>query len=138
MNIDQAFPSQWLKASDLRGQTASVTIANVAMEKMGEDQKLTLTFVGKSKGMVLNKTNATCIADAYGKETDGWLGRVILVYPTQCDYQGKRMACLRVRIPREQAAPAPVAAAPVEEPPPDFDPDQPADEAEVGGDAIPF
>ena len=131
MRASEAFPSQWLKADDLQGRTVNCIISNVKMEKIGDDQKLVLEFQGKSKGMVLNKTNCSVISAVYGDETEDWMGQPIQVYPTECDYQGKRMACLRVRIPprpRQAPAAAPGQAAP---PPP------PGAEAD-DGDAIPF
>ncbi len=61
MNINEAFPSKYLKASDLDGKNVTVTIKSAELEEIGFDkeQKLVLSFVGTDKSMVLNKTNAT-------------------------------------------------------------------------------
>ena len=60
---------------------------------------------------MLNKTNANTIADIFGEETDNWYGHPIEVYPSETDYQGKRVACIRVRAVRAQGmAPAPTSA----------------------------
>ena len=63
MNINDAFPSKYLKASDLQGRNHSVTIANVVTEDIGKgEEKLIIYFQGHKKGMVLNKTNANNLA----------------------------------------------------------------------------
>jgi hypothetical protein len=71
VSINDAFPSNYLKAADLKGRNALVTIDRTEFEKIGEDRKLILYFVGQDKGMVLNKTNASNIAIVYGDDTYG-------------------------------------------------------------------
>lgn len=100
MNISGAFPSTYLKAADLQGRRVSVTMANVHMEDIGGEQKPILSFVGKEKGLVLNKTNANMIAEITGsEETDEWEGQTIVLYPTKTDFQGKRVDAIRVDYP---------------------------------------
>lgn len=102
MNINDAFPSNYLKAADLQGREPTVTIDMVKMEKMGDDDKMVVYFSGKEKGMVQNKTNATTIADAYGPETEGWDGRQIKLVTAWVDFQGRSVQALRVRPPDQQ------------------------------------
>lgn len=134
MNIDSAFPSKYLKASDLNGKTARVTIRAVTMEDVGrDDRKPVLYFQGKEKGLVLNRTNSQAIATLFGQETDNWAGGDLELFTVMTDYQGQAREAIRVRIaPRKPAAAtataaAPRAAAPVLGP---FD--------DVVGDEIPF
>lgn len=97
MKIGSAFPSSYLKAADLNGKAVKVTIESVSVEKIGDDQKPILHFVGKDKGLVLNKTNANRIIEAVGSdETDDWEGWSITLYPCKVDYQGKRVDGIRV------------------------------------------
>lgn len=107
MNINGAFPSDYLKESDLQGKTFTMTMGRVEIAKLGDDQKPILYFQGAEKGLALNKTNANTIADAYGPETDNWHGKKLEVYPSETDYQGKRVPCIRVRIPRDGGQQAP-------------------------------
>lgn len=109
MKMSVAFPSKYIAAADLQGRQVDVEIERVEMEDIGDDHKPVAYFVGKSKGLVLNKTNASVIADIYGDETDAWLGRVVTLFPTKVDYQGKRVDAVRVMAPRNAA---PLAAAP--------------------------
>ena len=113
MDINAVFPSKYLKASDLQGRECAVTIDSVTTEDVAgqgepDDHKPILWFEKATKGFVLNKTNANTIAGMYGPETDNWVGRTITLFPTQTDFQGKQVACVRVRLP--QAATVPVAA----------------------------
>lgn len=97
MNINEAFPSNYLKASDLKGQDVRVTIDRITMEDIGGDHKPIVYFQGKEKGLVLNKTNGMNIAAMYGPETDGWAGNPVILYSTWVDFQGRSVEAIRVR-----------------------------------------
>lgn len=101
MNIQEAFPSKYIKAADLNDQNVRVIMERVEMEDIGDDgDKPVLYFRGKSKGMVMNKTNSNNIAIVYGDETDDWVGKEIILYPTMVDYQGRSVPAIRVRPPQ--------------------------------------
>lgn len=119
MKANDIFSSKYLSAADLRGRDVTVTIDTTSIEKMQNgEKKLALTFRGKEKGMLLNKTNFNTIAAVLGLEdTDDWEGQQITLYPTETDFQGKMVDCIRVRrnaaaLASKLAAPAP----PVDEP----------------------
>jgi len=99
MKISEEFPSQYIKASDLGGREIRVTMANVEREKIGNDTKLVLYFKGKEKGLVLNKTNAYTIGDAYGEDTEDWYDQPLILFSVKTDYQGKVVDATRCRIP---------------------------------------
>ena len=94
-HIDEAFPSKYVRASDLRNKPARVVISNLVYETIDNKRKLIMFFQGKEKGLVLNKTNATAIATVYGQDTDDWIGGELELYPTMVDYQGKQVEALR-------------------------------------------
>lgn len=100
MRIDAAFPSQYIKASDLQGRRVLAKMKTVVMEKVGNDQKPVLYFMGKDKGLVLNKTNATKIAEAYGPNTEAWVGHLLELFETMVEFQGDTVAAVRVSVPR--------------------------------------
>ena len=118
-NINDAFPSNYIKASDLKGGQPVVTIDRIEFEPVGQarEMKPILYFAGKEKGLVLNKTNAKNITHLVGSsETDDWIGCSIKLYATNVEYQGDTVEAIRVK-----AAPPngrPVAPPP---PPPDID-----------------
>jgi len=122
MNINDTFSGNMLKAADLKGAQPTVTIANIKMEKLGDDTKPVLYFAGKEKGVVLNKTNATNIAAAYGPETDLWVGKRVILFTAWVDFQGKSVEAIRIRpAPQQpQSYQAPPQQAPQFEPGSDF------------------
>jgi hypothetical protein len=119
--ISEAYPSNYLKAADLRGTTVRATISNVEMEKLGNDTRPVVYFQNKEKGLVLNKTNANNISLVYGDDTDDWIGKAIQLYPTMTDYQGRSVECIRVKPVQGGRMPAPPTHRPnkaTQEPPP--------------------
>lgn len=142
MKLSQAFPSNFLKADDLQGKSFTVTIADVALEELGQgaqkDTKLVLTFQGKTKKMILNKTNAGAVSKLYGDETDNWIGQQITLSPREVEFQGQPVLAIRVSILKPQAAapaapkakPAPVKRQPVEEQP-ELPDEPPADDTAI-------
>ncbi len=137
MRIGEAFPSKYLKAGDLPdGQFVPVTIAHVELQNVAgtdqaEENKPILHFVGTEKGMVLNRTNSQEIANHFGDETDDWSGKRILLYATTTLFQGKTVACLRVKVQKQTVAKTAAPRAPVAAPP------QPEYQGEPAGSSIP-
>lgn len=97
MRISEAFPSKYVSAADLKGESKIVTMTVVEMEKIGDDTKPVLYFRGTDKGLALNKTNASKIAEIYGDDTSDWRDQQIVLFPTMTDYQGKSVEAVRVR-----------------------------------------
>lgn len=79
MQLDQIFPSRFFKAADLQGREHRVKIQSPKLEQLGDERKLVITFVDRSKEMVCNKTNAAAIVAAFGNDTDGWNNREIIL-----------------------------------------------------------
>lgn len=115
MNINAAFPSTYLKAADLQNRRVNVGIDRVAIEEVGGEHKPVVYFLGKDRGLILNKTNGNIIAEMYGPETDDWRGQKITLYPARVEFQGKIVDAIRVHLdPMVNAAmqsQAPIAAA---------------------------
>lgn len=117
MRVNSAFPSKYLKAEDLGEARLVVTIDRVTVEAIGQDskdKKPIVYFRGKEKGLALNKTNAKSISKILGTdETDDWSGGQIGIYQTETDFQGDRVACIRVFTPPKNGkkpAPPPPSA----------------------------
>jgi hypothetical protein len=107
MNIDSAFPSNYLKASDLADKSPVVTIDRIDIEPIGRDKEMkpVIYFQGKEKGLVLNKTNAKKIAELTGsKDTDDWTGCQIRIYASQTEFSGEMVECVRVKAAGAQKA----------------------------------
>ncbi len=117
MMMSEAFPSKYLSAADLQGRAITLTMGTVEMIDVGSDgnsdHKPVLHFMGAQKGLVLNKTNANCIAEMHGDDTDHWPGKTITIVPAQTDFRGRIVACIRVQPPGVlPATPAPTAPIP--------------------------
>lgn len=111
MNINDQFPSNYLKASDVQGDT-HVTMQNVILERIGDDMKPVLYLQGWDKGIVLNKTNSTNIASLYGAETEGWAGKSMTMSVTMVDFQGRSTPAIRLYPPKMQTHQAPLDGPP--------------------------
>lgn len=99
-NILDAFPSNYIKASDLKGNQVVVTIDRVEFEPVGRDKEMKAVcyFIGKTKGMVLNKTNARKITEITASPlTEEWHGNAIVLYPTETEFAGETVECIRVK-----------------------------------------
>jgi hypothetical protein len=139
MNIYDQFPSKYLKAGDLQGRSIKAKVGNIVQEILGNDTKMVIYFANKEKGMVCNRTNAMTLAEAWGPDTDNWIGGDIEIFSTKVPFQGKLTDSLRVRPIVATPAVRPIAprqTAPANQPlaPP------PASEADYGAidDDIPF
>lgn len=126
MNVYDVFPSNYLRAGDLKGRQYTLTIKSVVMESMGreEEDKCVVYFEGAGKGLVLNRTNAFILAEMYGAEMDAWVGRRITIHPVRITAFGKKQDAIRVKDevpppPAPKPAPEPEPLPPAEEMPTD-------------------
>src|SRR5262245_42672542 len=101
--------SRFFKAADLP-QEKKLRIREATEEPIGvgADQKkmLTVWFTNDERGLPLNKTNNRTLRGAFGDPVSGWVGKVIVLFPTQDEFRGKMVPCLRVRIPPPKQAAA--------------------------------
>lgn len=102
MNLNDMYPSKYLKAEDIDGEDAVVTVHSVQMEDMGQgedtESRPVVYFEELDKGLVLNRTNANTVSGLHGPETDSWTGKKITLYATEVDYKGKVTLGIRVRL----------------------------------------
>lgn len=100
MRMSQAFPSKYLKSDEVGNQRFTLTIRDVQMEDIGDnDNKPVVYFQEMQKGMVMNKTNAEMIIHLYGDETNAWIGRQVELFTAMTSFQGRSMLGLRVMAP---------------------------------------
>ena len=90
----------------------------VTEEKIGlgaeQEVKLVVWFTNSKRGLVLNRVNNRTIRAAYGDPVNGWVGKIIVLFPTTAEFRGKMGPALRVRIPTPKDG---YKAAPVKLPP---------------------
>lgn len=98
MKANELCPPPHLEAADFPDDTV-VTIKTVSFAEVGEEKasKGILFFEEYSRGMVLNRTNLKRIIEHHGNETDEWKGKTLTLYPSETEFGGKTVDCIRVR-----------------------------------------
>lgn len=108
-HLELLYPSEYVKAADLRGKDVTVVIDHLEWENLvmaggKRDRKVTvhLRSVGGKKlekRWVVGKTVLRQIASAAGETAvEKWSGKTITLYPTTCrGKEGKDVECIRVR-----------------------------------------
>jgi hypothetical protein len=116
-NYDQ---SRFFKAEDLTTEK-KFKIKAVTEEPVGigkdQEKKLVVWFTNDPRGLVLNRVNNRTLRGAYGDICEGWVGKIIVLFPTMAEFRGTMKPALRVRIPPPKGNGQP-AAKQVEPPPP--------------------
>jgi hypothetical protein len=142
MKRGEVFQSNWLSSADLPDGDTILTIKQVTMEKLKnqqtkqDEEKPVLHFVEDMKPMVINVTNWKQIEKATGcDDTDEWPGKRIILFTMEVEAFGEMKLAIRVRSHAPAAKkPTPVAGKtgkPVGKP-------APAAEPEPSDDNIPF
>jgi len=101
---DEVFPSQYLKASDLKNGSVVLTIKQARMESVrgqdGDKEKLVLIFIETKKKLVVNVTNFDTISIIVGDdETSTWGGTRIELFRSRTEMGSQPVDCVRVRAP---------------------------------------
>lgn len=100
--------SDYLKAEDIGQNMWTMTVATADVKEFDNgDRKIVLTFDDFDKVLPLNATNARAISDIYGKDTEQWIGKEIMLFTMPVDFQGKMVQAIRIRAPQRQSAPPP-------------------------------
>lgn len=86
MRVELLFASRYLKAVEFQGRDVTLTITGVKLEELEDTagqrkKKGIVSFRETEKQLVLNRTNAMCIARMFGSETDDWAGKRVTLYP---------------------------------------------------------
>jgi hypothetical protein len=108
MRIGDAFPSRYLKASDIpldqdgNSTTLVLTIKDVRVETLGQgpdaDQKPVLYFRETDKGLVVNKTNAKTLTELFKTDdTDEWIGKRVGLFVMEVQFQSDLVPSIRVK-----------------------------------------
>lgn len=123
--VSEMIVSKFLRKEDFE-EDRVMTIKGVKLETMpgdSGDTKWVVYFREEAKGMALNVTTIRVLEQAYGDDTDHWVGNKVMVYvDPNVSFGGKIVGGLRLRTPKKTA---------VKNPPP------PADDG-FGDDPIPF
>ncbi len=104
MEIDDLYPSKYLKGMDLQGHSVTLRIERVGLEKFYDQQsraeveKLVIYFVGKQKAVIAGKSLSYEIANICGsKNTDGWVNKEIVLFTERKLIFGRELDVFRAR-----------------------------------------
>jgi hypothetical protein len=100
-NITEMYPSRFFRAADVPKRGITLVIENVTQEEVNGDgetkqRKWALKFKGEDRLLVLNKTNASILAEAFGNNTDGWLNKPIALRTEKVSFGGRMTDGIRV------------------------------------------
>jgi hypothetical protein len=98
MKANELCPPPHLEAADFPTET-EVTIKSVSFAEVGEEKanKGVVLFEEYTRGLVLNRTNLKRIIEHHGNETDAWAGKKIKLYPSETEFGGRTVECIRVK-----------------------------------------
>jgi len=98
MRANELCPAPHLEAADFDGDTV-LTIKAVDFAEVGDEKvmKGVVYFSELKRGLVLNRTNLKRIIAQHGTDTDDWVGKKITLYPSETDFGGKTVDCIRIR-----------------------------------------
>ena len=106
MRVDEVYSGSTIKASDLQGKAVKCVIQAYQVkefeEKEGTRRKVVLTFEGRDKQLVCNKTNSRRIATMHGEEMDLWIGKQITLQPEKVEFGSDMVDAIRVRLVQAQ------------------------------------
>lgn len=103
MNVNDAFPSKYVRGAELPPQGVKVTIDRVTPEKLrkpgaGEVDGWLLWCDGAKRGIVLTAALARQIAGILrDPETDNWTGKAMTLYPEPMRVAGVDRVAIRAR-----------------------------------------
>lgn len=132
--VSDMIQSKFLRKEDF-DEDRILTIKSLKLEDMpgdSGDQKWVLYFREEPKGMALNVTTIRVLEQAYGDDTDHWVGNKVKVFvDPNVSFGGKIVGGLRLRTPKagpkppQAQAPAPAPTAAQQAGDPQFDDDIP-------------
>ena len=102
MKTQDVFPNRFVKAEDLVNDKI-VTIESVVIESVynpgehvAKDHPI-VYFHNATKGMLLNKTNWNSIAELYGDDTDGWIGKKVVLFAKEVSTPDGPQPAVRIK-----------------------------------------
>ena len=114
--VTDMIQSKFLRKEDFP-EDMICTIKSVGVEEVGQNEtRWVIHFNEYQKGMVLNVTSIRVLEQAFGDDSDRWLGNKVKIYvDPNVSFNGKVVGGLRLMPPRRTAKP------PEKKPEPDFD-----------------
>jgi hypothetical protein len=98
MRANEAFPSKYLKSTDVKERPRVAVISHLVQEVVGQGQDAKEKHVvhfEDGKPMVLNRTNWEALEEAFG-DSDDWPGHKVKIKCARTQFQGKATDGIRL------------------------------------------
>jgi len=85
-------------AGKLNGSTLCIYEVKSAIIGQGEDakKKMTIGFEDVEKILVVNRTNNEILTEAFGDETDAWVGKRVILNLVSLSFKGERTLSIQL------------------------------------------
>jgi len=115
MDVSKFLQGDHLTAADVdpMGSLCKVEGVSTATFDSTEGGKVEKVVLVTNRGkVVLNKTNLTVIADAYGRNAQDWVGQPVKLFREKVNFAGRmvdaiRIKCATAKVATKQVRPAP-------------------------------
>jgi hypothetical protein len=105
MDYRLGLEGEYISASEIGSKEPVVTVRDVTLAKLapyeggaGRDKnRLIIWIVGKDRGWVMGTTNAECMAAMFGEDTDGWIGKRLMIYTTMVQTRNGKELGIRIK-----------------------------------------
>jgi hypothetical protein len=96
------FKGDNISAVEFLGKTPTLEIVDVKLCKLQQEDgrekdKGIVHFRETDRGWVLNRTNATCLAAMFGRDTDSWKGKRVTLFAADVQFGKERIPGIRVK-----------------------------------------
>jgi hypothetical protein len=98
MRANEAFPSKFVKSSDVKDRPLIATISHLEQEVVGQGQDAKekhVLYFEQGKPIVLNRTNWDTLEEAFG-DSDNWGGHKVKIKCARTKFQGKAVDGIRL------------------------------------------
>lgn len=94
-------------AGHLNGKTICIYEVKSALIGQGEDatKKMVIGFEDIEKILVVNRTNNEILTEAYGDETDNWVGKSVILNLVTLSFRGERTLSIQLTPAKEVQVP---------------------------------
>jgi len=88
----------WLRHKHLPAPYQWLKIKSAWLEEGFKDtgEQVVILFTQSEKKLALNVTNENTMRELYGDNTDAWIGRLVICYRTNVEYEGKTVPAIRL------------------------------------------
>jgi hypothetical protein len=102
-HINEMFPKPHI-TPDLLNKPYELVIKSIEQKELrphnSPETRWIVHFEKTEKYLILNKTNASAIAGLYGPNTEGWIGKKVVLYTTKAKIKGVMRDVIRIRGPQ--------------------------------------